>query len=65
MELRYILSALVQNHAGVLSRVFGIFSRRGYNTNSFIELPKPFGILELARTGLPALKRRSLIISII
>lgn len=31
---RYILSALVQNHAGVLSRVAGLFSRRGYNIDS-------------------------------
>ena len=31
---RYILSALVQNHAGVLSRVSGLFSRRGYNIDS-------------------------------
>jgi len=34
MERRYILSALVQNHAGVLSRVSGLFSRRGYNIDS-------------------------------
>ena len=31
---RYVLSALVQNHAGVLSRVSGLFSRRGYNIDS-------------------------------
>jgi acetolactate synthase-1/3 small subunit len=30
----YVLSALVQNHAGVLSRVSGLFSRRGYNIDS-------------------------------
>jgi len=34
MEQRYVLSALVQNHAGVLSRVSGLFSRRGYNIDS-------------------------------
>ena len=34
MERSYILSALVQNHAGVLSRVSGLFSRRGYNIDS-------------------------------
>ncbi|MGO8694758.1 MAG: acetolactate synthase small subunit [Rectinemataceae bacterium] len=31
---RYVLSALVQNHAGVLSHVAGLFSRRGYNIES-------------------------------
>lgn len=31
---RFVLSALVQNHAGVLSRVSGLFSRRGFNIDS-------------------------------
>lgn len=31
---RYVLSILVDNHAGVLSRVSGLFSRRGYNIDS-------------------------------
>ncbi len=34
MEGRYVLSVLVENHAGVLSRVSGLFSRRGYNIDS-------------------------------
>lgn len=34
MERRYVLSVLVQNNAGVLSRVSGLFSRRGYNIYS-------------------------------
>ncbi|HBG66818.1 MAG TPA: acetolactate synthase small subunit [Treponema sp.] len=34
MEKRYVLSVLVENHAGVLSRVSGLFSRRGYNIDS-------------------------------
>ena len=29
--MQHTLSVLVQNHAGVLSRVSGLFSRRGYN----------------------------------
>lgn len=29
-----ILSVLVENHAGVLSRIAGLFSRRGYNIDS-------------------------------
>ena len=31
---RFVLSALVQNNAGVLSRVSGLFSRRGFNIDS-------------------------------
>ncbi len=31
---RYVLAVLVENHAGVLSRVSGLFSRRGYNIDS-------------------------------
>lgn len=34
MDRRYVLSVLVENHAGVLSRVAGLFSRRGYNISS-------------------------------
>ena len=32
--MRYVLSVLVENHAGVLSRVSGLFSRRGFNIDS-------------------------------
>lgn len=31
---RYVLTVLVENHSGVLSRVSGLFSRRGYNIDS-------------------------------
>ena len=31
---KYVLSVLVEDHAGVLSRVSGLFSRRGYNIDS-------------------------------
>lgn len=31
---RFVLSVLVQNHAGVLSRISGLFSRRGFNIDS-------------------------------
>lgn len=34
MEREYILSVLVQNNAGVLCRVSGLFGRRGYNITS-------------------------------
>ena len=34
MQKRYILSVLVENRPGVLSRVSGLFTRRGYNIDS-------------------------------
>jgi len=34
MIRRHVLSILVQNNAGVLSRIVGLFSRRGYNIDS-------------------------------
>ena len=34
MEQRHVLSVLVKNSSGVLSRVSGFFSRRGYNIDS-------------------------------
>ena len=32
---KHVLSALVRNSSGVLSRISGLFSRRGYNIESF------------------------------
>ncbi len=32
--MKHVLSVLVNNHAGVLSRVSGLFSRRGFNIES-------------------------------
>lgn len=31
---KHTMSVLVENHAGVLSRVAGLFSRRGFNIDS-------------------------------
>lgn len=33
--MRYTISLLVENHQGVLSRISGLFSGRGYNLESF------------------------------
>jgi acetolactate synthase I/III small subunit len=33
-ESKHILSALVQNHPGILAKVAGLFSRRGFNIDS-------------------------------
>ena len=32
--MKYTLSVLVENQAGVLSKVSGLFSRRGFNIDS-------------------------------
>ncbi|MEG0230085.1 MAG: acetolactate synthase small subunit, partial [Oscillospiraceae bacterium] len=32
--MKHTLSVLVENHAGVLSRISGLFARRGYNIDS-------------------------------
>ena len=34
MHIRHVLSILVANNAGVLGRITGLFSRRGYNIDS-------------------------------
>ena len=37
--MRHILSILVENEAGALSRVAGLFSARGYNIESLTVAP--------------------------
>ena len=37
--MKYIIGVLVQNHPGVLSRVSGLFSRRGFNIDSLAVWP--------------------------
>ena len=32
--MKYTISVLVENHPGVLSKVSGLFSRRGFNIDS-------------------------------
>ena len=49
---KYVLSVLVENHAGVLSRVSGLFSRRGYNIDS----------LTVCETGNPGQSRMTIVV---
>ena len=48
---RHVLSVLVSNHSGVLSRVVGLFSRRGFNIDS----------LSVGETEHPELSRMTLV----
>jgi acetolactate synthase-1/3 small subunit len=48
---RYVLSVLVENHSGVLSKVAGLFSRRGYNIHS----------LTVGITGDPTISRMTIV----
>jgi acetolactate synthase-1/3 small subunit len=49
---RYILSVLVENQSGVLSRVSGLFSRRGYNIDS----------LSVGETEDPGISRMTIVV---
>lgn len=50
---KFVLSVLVENHAGVLSRVSGLFSRRGYNIDS----------LTVCETSNPDQSRMTIVVS--
>ena len=83
---RHILSILVENKPGVLARISGLFSRRGFNIDTlavgptddprisritltvevtgtddkieaFEELVRPYGLIEMVRTGEIAVAR--------
>ena len=49
--MKHTISVLVENHAGVLSRVSGLFSRRGFNIDS----------LAVGRTDDPAVSRITIV----
>lgn len=49
---RQILSLLVENHPGVLSRIAGLFSRRGYNIES----------LSVGMTDNPGISRMTIVV---
>lgn len=50
---RQILSLLVENHPGVLSRIAGLFSRRGYNIES----------LSVGMTDNPGISRMTIVVT--
>ena len=50
---QHIVSALVENHAGTLSRVSGLFSRRGFNIDS----------LTVGETDEPTISRMTIAVS--
>ena len=47
------ISVLVENEAGVLARVIGLFSGRGYNIDSLTVAPLSFRLLAWAWPWLP------------
>ncbi|MBX4261117.1 acetolactate synthase small subunit [Clostridium estertheticum] len=50
---KYILSILVENHSGVLSKMSGLFTRRGYNIDS----------LTVSITDDPTISRMTIVVS--
>lgn len=52
MEQKHTISILVENHAGVLSRVAGLFSRRGFNIDS----------LAVGETNNPGISRITIVV---
>lgn len=50
---KYILSILVENHSGVLSKMAGLFTRRGYNIDS----------LTVSITDDPSISRTTIVVS--
>jgi acetolactate synthase I/III small subunit len=50
--VRHILAVLVENNPGVLTRIAGLFSRRGYNIDS----------LTVGRTENPAISRMTIVV---
>jgi acetolactate synthase I/III small subunit len=53
MDMRHVISALVQNEPGVLSLVAGLFSARGFNIDSLV----------VGRTDNPGLSRMTIVVT--
>src|SRR6202040_3505931 len=54
LRMRHIIAILLQNEAGALTRVAGLFSSRGYNIESLSVAPPdapPVSLLTLVTTG--------------
>lgn len=52
IQQQHVITALVENHAGVLARVAGLFARRGYNIES----------LTVSVTDDPAVSRMTIVV---
>ena len=52
-ENQFVLSVMVENHFGVLTRISGLFSRRGYNIDS----------LNVSETENPLYSRMTIIVT--
>ena len=51
--MKHTISILVENHAGVLARVAGLFARRGFNIDSLavgVTEDERFPVLQLSQT---------------
>jgi len=53
MNKKYLLSVLVENHPGILAKVAGLFSRRGFNIDS----------LAVGLSELPGLSRITIVVN--
>ena len=45
--MRHVVSILIENEAGALSRVVGLFSQRGYNIESLTVAPADVNLISL------------------
>ena len=56
--MRHVISILIENEAGALSRVVGLFSQRGYNIDSLTVAPTDDATLSRCTILPPEIKVR-------